>query len=167
MKKILLIILTLGYFVSAQAKPHGPSYRYSHIDTHHYWIPAATVITIAGLIELHSQNERRDYEDGIRETVYLIEESESIEGLSRVKATHSRYFTESVQTLYRERKRSLSRDRNYSPKQGKGEQLTIFLINDTDTIGELEEIKEERLRYFTEEVQDEYFARKKELKWKK
>lgn len=159
MKKTFIVILILGCFTTSQARPYGGGHWRGP-----FWIPAATVATIFGIITLSNQNERRDYEAGVNETVILIEEADSIEELNRVKRTHSRYFTEAVHSLYQERKITLSR-LNYPNKNiTKGEKLTIFLIQDADSIEELEEIKMERLEYFSERVQEEYFQKKDSLK---
>jgi hypothetical protein len=160
MKKTFILILILVCFSTSQARPYGGA-RWGGGP---FWVPVATVVTIFGLISLNNQNERRDYEDGVRETAILIEEADNIEELNRIKRTHSRYFTESVQSLYRERKNTLS-NLNYSYENiTKEEQLTIFLIQDASSLKELEKIKKERLEYFSERVQEEYFQKKKSMK---
>lgn len=159
MKKILIAILLLGCFTFSQARPFGNG----HIGRDPLLIPFAAAVTIFGLITLNNQNDYREFEKGIRETVSLIDEAETPKELSRVKATHSKYFTESVESLYREKKRTLENTNSVSGNADKEEKLTIFLIRDAESIEELEEIKEERLMYFTETVQDEYFSKKKSL----
>lgn len=157
MKKMLIVLMLLGCFSFSQAKPFG----HVHFSKDPLLIPFAAAVTIFGLVTLNNQNDYREFENGIKETVFLIDEADNIEELTRIKATHSKYFTESVESLYHDKKRSLESTKYISENLNKEEELTIFLIRDAGSIEELESIKEKRLKYFSEDVQDEYFSKKK------
>jgi len=159
MKKMLIVLMLLGCFSFSQAKPFG----HVHFSKDPLLIPFAAAVTIFGLVTLNNQNDYKEFENGIKETVFLIDEADDIEELTRIKATHSKYFTEPVESLYGEKKRTLETTKYVSQNITKGEELTIFLIRDAESIEELESIKEKRLEYFTEDVQDEYFAKKKSI----
>jgi len=159
MKKTFVIILIISYFNISQARPIGHFGGGAPL-----WLPVVAVVTVFGLVDINKQNERRDYEDQVRETVILLEEANTLEELDRVKRVRLRYFNQSLQSLYLERKNNLGHI-NYSNKNITDQKnLTIFLIQDADTLEELEKIKQERLEYFTDEVQDKYFKKKNSLK---
>ncbi|ADO84490.1 hypothetical protein [Ilyobacter polytropus] len=157
MKKMLIVLMLLGCFSFSQARP----FEHVHFSKDPLLIPFAAAVTIFGLVTLNNQNDYREFENGIKETVFLIDEADNIEELTRIKATHSKYFTESVESLYHDKKRSLESTKYISENLNKEEELTIFLIHDAESIEELEIIKEKRLKYFSEDVQDEYFSKKK------
>ncbi|WP_372713185.1 hypothetical protein [Ilyobacter sp.] len=159
MKKILIVIFLLGCFTFSQARPFG----YGGPAGDPLWIPFAAVVTVFGLVTLHNQNDYQDFERGIKETVHLIEDADTVKELGRVRATHSKYFTESVDSIYQEKKRSLENTNYLYENTDKEEKITVFLIRDAESIEDLENIKKNRLNYFTEIVQKEYFAKKKSL----
>ena len=159
MKKTFIIILINSCFNISQARPIGHFGGGGPL-----WFPVVAVVTVFGLIDINKQNEHRDYEDQVRETVILLQEADTLEELDKIKRVRSRYFNQSLQGLYLERKNNLSHI-NYSNKHITDQKdLTIFLIQDADTLEELEKIKQERLKYFTDEVQDKYFKKKNSLK---